>query len=181
MAHIGLPEGFPGITALVAYRPDTGDVLMRLADVLLRGPSPLSRGERELIAASVSHGNDCLFCESTHGACAARELEGGVQAVAAALDETSPTAVGPKMHSLLRLAEKVRQGGRSVTSDDVAKAKAQGANDLEIHDTVLIAAAFCMYNRYVDGLGTWAPEAPAAYDAMAEILLERGYQGTLSG
>jgi uncharacterized peroxidase-related enzyme len=180
MPHIELPEGVPGIAALVSYRQDTGNALMQLADALLRGPSMLSRGERELIAAYVSRGNDCFFCESVHGACAAKELDGGAAAVAATLDETDRTAVSAKVQSLLHLAERVRQGGSAVTADDVAEARAHGAGDSEIHDTVLIAAAFCMYNRYVDGLATWAPTGAAGYDAIADVLLERGYRATLS-
>jgi uncharacterized peroxidase-related enzyme len=149
---------------------------MQLADVILDGPSPLSRGERELIAAYVSRRNGCFFCESTHGACAARELDGGTQAVAATLDDTDDCPLSPKMKSLLRLAEKVRLGGKAVTGDDVAEARAQGADDVEIHDTVLVASAFCMYNRYVDGLATWTPDDPAGYGAIAEVLLDRGYR-----
>jgi uncharacterized peroxidase-related enzyme len=179
MPHIKLPEGVPGIAGLVSFRPDTGKALLQLADALLRGPSPLSRGERELIAAYVSRGNDCFFCESTHGACAARELDGGAEVVAATLDETERTAVSPKLKSLLDLAEKVRRGGKEVTSDDIAEARAHGADDVDIHDTVLIAAAFCMYNRYVDGLATWAPDDAAGYDAIAEILLQGGYRAML--
>src|ERR1039458_10113617 len=119
MPHIQLPDGVPGIAGLLLFRPDAGKPLMALADAILRGPSPLSRGERELIAAYVSRRNDCFFCESTHGACAARELDGGAEAVAATLDEAGDS-LGPKMKSLLRLAEKVRLGGKAVTSDDVA-------------------------------------------------------------
>jgi uncharacterized peroxidase-related enzyme len=177
--HIELPEGVPGIAGLVSFRPDTGRALLELADALLRGPSPLSRGERELIAAYVSRGNDCFFCESTHGACAARELDGGADAVAATLDDAERTAVSPKLRSLLDLAEKVRQGGKAVTSHDVAEARAHGADDVAIHDTVLIASAFCMYNRYVDGLATWAPDDPAGYDVIAEVLLQGGYRAML--
>ena|ERR1700688_2657468 len=174
VAHIQLPEGLPGIAGLVSYRPQSGRALMQLADAILRGPSPLSRGERELIAAYVSRRNDCFFCESIHGACAARELDGGAEAVAATLDEADDS-LSPKLKSLLRLAEKVRLGGKAVTSDDVAEARANGADDVEIHDAVLIAAAFCMYNRYVDGLATWAPHDPSGYTAIAEVLLDQGY------
>ena len=175
MPYIELPEGVPGIAGLLLFRPDTGKALMQLADTILLGPSPLSRGERELIAAYVSHRNDCRFCEAVHGACAAQALEGGAQAVTAALDDTSDSALSPKMQSLLRLTDKVRLGGTAVTPDDVADAKAHGADDVEIHDTVLIAAAFCMYNRYVDGLATWTPDDPEGYTALASVLLERSY------
>jgi len=154
---------------------------MALADAILRGPSPLSRGERELIAAYVSRRNDCFFCESTHGACAARELDGGGEVVEAILEEIDQSSLGPKMQSLLHLAEKVRLGGKEVSSEDVAQARTAGADDVEIHDTVLIAAAFCMYNRYVDGLGTWAPDDPAGYEVVAEFLLDQGYQSLVPG
>jgi alkylhydroperoxidase family enzyme len=122
----------------------------------------LSRGERELIATY-----------------AARELDGGAEVVTATLDETERTAVSPKLKSLLDLAEKVRRGGKEVTSDDIAEARTHGADDVDIHDTVLIVAAFCMYNRYVDGLATWAPDDAAAYDAIAEVLLQGGYGAML--
>jgi uncharacterized peroxidase-related enzyme len=176
MPHIGVPEGVPGIAGLVAFRPDTGKALMKLADAILGGPSPLNRGERELIAASVSRRNGCLFCERTHGACAAHELDGGTGAVASALDGSDHFVLSAKMKSLLRLADKVTVSGKSVTSADIADARAHGANDLEIHDTVLIAAAFCMYNRYVDGLDAWTPDDPDGYRAIAEILLDQGYE-----
>jgi len=153
---------------------------MRLADALLRGPSPLSPGERELIAAYVSRRNDCTFCESTHGACAALDLAGGTETVSAVLDGVDCGVVSPRLQSLLRLAEKVRIGGKAVTADDVAEARKQGADDVEIHDAVLIAAAFCMFNRYVDGLATWAPDDPAGYRAIAEVLLKDGYHAVLS-
>lgn len=136
----------------------------------------MTRGERELIAAYVSRRNGCLFCESTHGACAARELDGGSEVVTGTLDGSGGSSLSPKMRSLLRVAEKVCVGGKAVTPDDVADAKAQGADDVEVHDAVLIAAAFCMYNRYVDGLGTWAPDDPSGYNAIAEVLLDQGYQ-----
>ena len=179
MPHIDLPEGIPGIAGLVLFRPDTGKALMALADAILRGPSPLSRGERELIAAYVSHRNDCFFCESTHGACAAQALDGGGETVATTLDEIDTSPLSPKMQSLLRVAEKVRLGGKEVSPDDVAEARAHGADDVEIHDTVLVASAFCMYNRYVDGLATWTPDDPAGYRAIAEVLVERGYQSLI--
>jgi hypothetical protein len=57
----------------------------------------------------------------------------------------------------------------------VEAARAEGATDLEIHDTVLIAAAFCMFNRYVDGLGTLAPTDPSVYDRTAERIVSVGY------
>jgi uncharacterized peroxidase-related enzyme len=178
MAHIdlGLDENlFPGINGPLRYRPETGKPLLELAEVLLRGPHPLTAGERELIAAYVSGLNECTFCCSSHSAFAAAQLPEGtalVDQVRANLD-TAP--VSPKLRALLRIAGAVRDDGRKVTTDLVDAARAEGATDLEIHDTVLIAAAFCMYNRYVDGLATLAPGDPARYEQAAQRIMTEGY------
>src|SRR5205807_9034860 len=84
-------------------------------------------------------------------------------------------AISDKLKSLLVIAAKVQKGGKHVTSADIEAARAQGATDMEIHDTVLIAAAFCMYNRYVDGLDTLEPDDPSEYGAMAELIVGHGY------
>jgi AhpD family alkylhydroperoxidase len=75
MAHINVPEGVPGIRSLVMFRPETGQYLYKLAQVLLRDESPLTPAERELIATHVSARNQCMFCMSSHAA-AARVLYG---------------------------------------------------------------------------------------------------------
>ena len=74
MPHIALPEGLPGITSGFAYRPETAKPMRELAEVLLRGPSTLTSGERETIAAFVSARNDCAFCHASHRAAAAHHL-----------------------------------------------------------------------------------------------------------
>jgi hypothetical protein len=84
-------------------------------------------------------------------------------------------SVSEKLKALLLIAGQVQQGGKTVSSETVEEARRQGATDLEIHDTVLIAAAFCMYNRYVDGLATWQPRDPAMYSSMGEHLATHGY------
>jgi len=175
MAHIALPEGLPGITALLAFRPETAAPLNALADALLTAPSTLSRAERELIATYVSYLNGCTFCHNAHGAAACHHLEGRGDIVDAVRYDYPNAPVSDKLKALLAIAGKVQQSGRSVTAADVAGARAGGATDVEIHDAVLIAAAFCMYNRYVDGLATWAPSDPAAYAPMGESLATRGY------
>ena len=83
--------------------------------------------------------------------------------------------ISEKLKALLVIAGKVQQGGRRVSDANVARARAAGADDKAIHDTVLIAAAFCMYNRYVDGLATLTPTDPAEYDRMGEGLARHGY------
>jgi alkylhydroperoxidase/carboxymuconolactone decarboxylase family protein YurZ len=83
--------------------------------------------------------------------------------------------VSAKLKALLTIAAAVARSGRAVTTEHVAQARTAGATDLEIHDTVLIAATFCMFNRYVDGLGTTAPDNPAVYAVGAQRLITQGY------
>jgi uncharacterized peroxidase-related enzyme len=173
--HIDLPEGVPGIRSALAYRPETAEPLLLLAETLLRNDNTLSRGERELIAAYVSNLNDCFFCATSHSAFAALQIDGGAPLVDQVKLDPAAAPISDKLRALLAIAAKVQAGGKSVTSDDVAAAREHGATDLEIHDTVLIAAAFCMYNRYVDGLATWAPTDPSAYDEMGRRIVEHGY------
>ncbi|HWB21339.1 MAG TPA: peroxidase-related enzyme [Gaiellaceae bacterium] len=175
MPHIDLPEGVPGIRSAMSYRPETAGPLLQLAEVLLRSDNTLSRGERELIAAYVSNLNECFFCETSHSTFAALQLEGGAPLVDSVKLDPEQAPISDKLRALLAIAGKVQAGGKSVTSDDVAAAREHGATDIEIHDTVLIAAAFCMYNRYVDGLATWAPTDPGAYDEMGRRIVENGY------
>jgi uncharacterized peroxidase-related enzyme len=179
MAHIDLgvdEKQFPGITGPMRYRPETGGPLNALAEVLLRTqPHPLPPGERELIAAYVSGLNECDFCCSSHSAFAAAQLPAGMSLVDQVRHDLDTAPVTPKMRALLRIAAAVQQTGRAVTSELVDAARAEGAVDLEIHDTVLIAAAFCMFNRYVDGLATFAPADPEAYAGMAQRIVEQGY------
>ena len=85
--------------------------------------------------------------------------------------------ISPKLKALLNLAGKVQLGGKHVTAEDVSAARDQGASDLDIRDAVLIAAVFCMCNRYVDGLGTWAPLDPDIYRQRAAQIVEHGYTG----
>jgi len=174
MAHITLPDGMPGIRALMAFRPETALPLNQLVEVLLQGPSSLTKGERELIATYVSSLNECTFCASTHGAIAKHHLGNGDLVRQVAADPES-ASISPKLKALMRIAAKVQEGGRRVTEDDVAAARAEGATDVEIHDAVLIAAAFCMFNRYVDGLATWSPDDPEMYDRIGAHRARNGY------
>lgn len=166
MAHIKVEEGIPGIRSLVLFRPETGKPLYDLAQVLLRGPSPLSEAERELIAAYVSHRNDCMFCRNSHAA-AAKCLYGDENYVVdEVLTDMFRSNVSDKMKALLHIAGKVQVSGKEVKPGDIDAAKALGANDREIHDAVLIAASFSMFNRYVDGLASFTPTDPAVYEEM---------------
>jgi uncharacterized peroxidase-related enzyme len=175
MPHIVLNSAEPGIRGLLRYSPQTARPLSELTEVLLRGPGTLTRGERELMAAYVSALNDCRYCSSSHSACAAAQLPGGMAVVEQVRADPSSAPVSAKVKALLAIAAAVQQSGRAVTAGHVARARAAGATDAEIHDTVLIAAVFCMFNRYVDGLATTAPDDPAVYAAGAHRLLTQGY------
>jgi uncharacterized peroxidase-related enzyme len=175
MAYIELGNDGPGIRGLMQYRPETAKPLNELVEVLLRAESTLTRGERELIASYVSKRNDCFYCTTSHGAYAAAQLDGGWDLVDAVRDDVDSAPITPKLRALLHIAGKVQQGGKAVTQDDVDAARAEGATDVEVHDTVLIAAAFCMYNRYVDGLGTTAPPDRSTYDERGKLIVEQGY------
>jgi uncharacterized peroxidase-related enzyme len=161
--------------ALQIYRPETAEPLNQLVNILLRGPSTLSRGERELIATFVSSRNDCFYCQKMHGAAAAYHFGGNENLVAQTKLDAENAPLTEKLKALLDIANNVQQGGKHVTVEVVDKARKAGATDLEIHDTVLIAAAFCMYNRYVDGLATWAPDDPEFYRKRGERLAKQGY------
>lgn len=175
MAHIALPENIPGIRAGFTFRPETAAPLLALAEAILRGPSPLTPAERELVAVVVSSGNACGFCRDSHRAAAAHCMGGDYTVVDAVLKDLESAPVSDKMKALLAIARKVRVSGKEVSADDVARAKAAGASDVEVHDTVLVAAAFSMFNRYVDGLGAWTPEGHDAYDGMGQRLATSGY------
>lgn len=174
MPHIALPN-LPGIRGPMAFRPETSKPLNELVEVLLRHPNSLSQGERELIATYVSSENNCHYCQSIHGAIAAAHLEGDEAVVEEVKRDFDAAAISPKLKALLRIAGKVQQDGKKVTAADVEAARAEGATDLEIHDTVLIAAAFCMFNRYVDGLGTVQPRDPELYRERGKMVARDGY------
>lgn len=178
MPHITLPDNVPGIRSLVLYRPDTGQPLYELAQTLLRAGSPdstLTDAERELIAAYVSGQNCTDFCMNSHAA-ASRYLFGEQASIVDQVLNAPETApISPRLRALLVIAQLTAQDARTVSSDVVAAARAERATDGDIHDTVLIAASFCMYNRYVDGLATLTPTDPAVYAAMGERMGTLGY------
>jgi len=175
MPHIALPEGVPGIVSGFAFRPETAKPMRELAHVLLHGPNSLTPAERELIATYVSSRNDCYFCQTSHGAAAAAHLGKDWGLVDQVKRDFQAADVSDKLKALLTIAGKVQESGKRVTAEDVAHARELGATDMEIHDTVLIAAAFSMFNRYVDGLATWQPDDPTMYAAMGERLASQGY------
>ena len=174
MPYIPLEEHLPGITGLLEYRKDYAQPIRELTQILLRGPSTLTEGERELIATVVSSGNKCTFCTTAHTA-AADVLLGDTNTASKVKHDISTAPVSDKMKALLTIASMVRESGKSVTAEAIQKAKDEGVTDMEIHDTVLIAALFCLYNRYVDGLATALPADSAYYNVLADRLVNHGY------
>ena len=174
MAHINVPEGVPGIRSLVMFRPETGQYLYELAEVLLRGESTLSPADRELIATYVSYRNNCTFCYSSHAAAARCLYEDDALIVDEVLRDMTEAPISAKLKALLKIAGKVQILGKEVKQEDVDAARAEGATDREIHDAVLIAAAFSMFNRYVDGLASLTPTDPEAYAEMGKRMA-KGY------
>ena len=166
----------PGIRGPMIYRPETGTILNELAEVLLHDEdNTLSRGDREMIGAYTSYLNDCFFCQNVHGAMAQHYFECDMQFIDNIKKDFLSADIPEKLKSLLAIAGSVQKGGRHVTKEQVEEAKRLGATDREIHDTVLIAAAFCMYNRYVDGLNTWAPIDRQVYVDRAPMRAREGY------
>jgi len=176
MAHIDLPGGVPGILAPLRMYPETAGPLSDLTQTLLRGrSSSLTPAERELIATYVSAQNQCEFCTNAHGAVARRLLGERADLEAQVRTDFHQAPISDKLKALLVIAGKVQEGGRSVSGEDVERARASGADDRAIHDAVLISAAFCMFNRYVDGLATWTPSQPEVYESLGRELADKGY------
>ncbi len=180
MPYISLEAHLPGVTGLLEYRQDTAAPLREVTQILLRGPSSLSEAERELIATIVSHRNECFYCATSHTAAADVYL-GEHDTAALMKKDIAAAPLSDKMKALLVIASQVQQSGKAVTQQAIDNAKAAGATDTELHDTVMIAALFCFYNRYVDGLGTIAPTDPEYYSSMAQRLKDKGYYRPADG
>jgi uncharacterized peroxidase-related enzyme len=177
----GLPD-VPGILAAIRLTPGLGVHLRGLADELLVNDFPgatIARGEREMLATAVSAANDCFYCMDSHGAFASAVLERSGTAELVPLVDTiklgSSDGLDPKMQALLHIARTVRRQPLDLTAADVATAQAAGASDADVQLAVLIAAAFSMYNRMVDGFRAKTPPTAEAYRARAGEIAEHGY------
>ena len=175
MPHIEVDENLPGIRALMAFRPETAAAMGALVNILLRDKEGLSMAEREMVATYVSSLNDCFYCRHSHGAITALYLQGDFALVEDVCNNYHKAAISEKMKSLLTIAASVQKGGKHVTAEQVDQARRLGASDRDIHDTVLIAAAFCMFNRYVDGLAATTPGDLSTYPTRAKQIIENGY------
>ena len=175
MPHINVDTSLPGIRGLMAFRPETAEPMGALANILLRDDEGISRAERELIATHVSNLNDCFYCHTSHGATACQYLDGDKALVDQVRKDYRNAPISEKLKALIAIAASVQRSGKAVTPEQIETARSLGATDREIHDTVLIAAAFCMFNRYVDGLGAITPTDLSSYDARGKQIAEKGY------
>jgi AhpD family alkylhydroperoxidase len=176
-----LPDA-PGIRAAIGLTPALGTHMLGLADVLLVDDYPgatIGRAEREMLAEAVSAGNDCFFCMDSHGAHAGAILEkGGATELLPLLDAIKVgdfDRFSPKMRSLIKIARTVGRAPRELTAEDVAAAQAEGATDGDVQLAVLIASAFCMYNRMVDGFRARTSADLDVYRPRAAQIAELGY------
>ena len=175
MPHIEVNNDLAGIRGLMAFRPETAEPMGALANALLKDEEGLNPAERELIATHVSYLNDCFYCHHSHGEIACYYLHGDRELVEQVRKDYEHAAISEKLKALLTIAAKVQQSGKSVTPPDIERAREKGATDKDIHDTVLIAAAFCMFNRYVDGLAANTPTDLSTYPPRAKQVAEQGY------
>ena len=175
MPHIDVDKNLPGIRALLAFSPATAGPIGELANMMLRTNEGLSMADREIIAAYVSYLNDCFYCHQSHGEIAVCYLDGDRELVEEVKKDYANAKITPKLKALLAIAGSVQKGGKYVTTDQVEHAKSLGATDRDIHDTVLIAALFCMFNRYVDGLAASTPSDLSGYPLRAKQIVEHGY------
>ncbi len=176
MAYIDLGNNYPGMRSLLVYSSITAKPINEMAEILLRPEnSSLSRGERELIGTYVSYLNECFFCQNAHGAIAQHYLQCDLNYINSIKKDYTLSDLSAKMKTLLKIAASVQLSGKNVTQEIMDEARSNGAKDSEIHDTVLISAFFCMCNRYVDGLGTSAPEDVSFYIDRGTRRAEEGY------
>ena len=175
MPHIKVDEHLPGIRSLMAFSPETAEPMGDLANLLLRSNEGLSMADRELIATYVSYLNDCFYCQQSHGAIAVCYLDGDNDLVEQVKKDYQHADISDKLKALLSIADSVQKGGKHVTPQQIETAKSLGATDKDIHDTVLIAAAFCMFNRYVDGLAANTPSDLSTYAARGKQVATKGY------
>lgn len=172
----GLPE-FPGILVAMNLAPGLATHLRGLADELLVKDFPgatITRGERELLATAVSAANDCFYCMDTHGAFACA-IDTDLHDLLDGIKSGGTHGVSPKLAALLTISRTVAKHGRQLTAAEVGAARDAGASDADTQLAVMIAAAFAMYNRMVDGFRAKTPPSTEAYAARAQQIAAHGY------
>ena len=175
MPHINVDPNLPGIRSLMAFSPETATPMGKLANLMLHTNEGLRMAEREMIATYVSYLNDCFYCEQSHGAIVTCYLNDDNNLIEQVKKDYQHAEISDKMKTLLSIAGSVQKGGKHVTQQQIDDAKNAGATDRDIHDSVLITAMFCMFNRYVDGLASNTPTDLSSYPLRAKQVAEHGY------
>jgi uncharacterized peroxidase-related enzyme len=180
VGYLNFANEYPGILQAMIDYPQTAAPMNQLAELLLRTDEEMSRGEREFIAACVSRENECNFCTNAHYNVALTHLQQPHRMVDVVSEEIADSIeMRPVVRALVTVAQQVQQGGLAVTPEAIQAARDLGATDRMLHDTVLIGAAFSMYNRYVDGLRTISPRDPEVYAGIGQMLAAGGYLNTV--
>jgi uncharacterized peroxidase-related enzyme len=175
MAYIPLDETKPGMRSLLAYHPVIAGPLTGLMELMMRSDQGLTKGERELIATFVSGINRCIPCENIHGAVACQLNGYSTDLLSAIKNNHHQAPVSDRLKGMLDLAACVAEGGIKVTADRIDSLKMQGCSHQEIHDIVLITAMFCMFNRYLDGLGILSHDTPFTLSERSNHIAKHGY------
>jgi uncharacterized peroxidase-related enzyme len=182
---IGSLPDVPGILAAMRLTPSLERHLRGMADALLVEDYPgatISRAERELLATAVSAGNDCFYCMDSHGAFASellsRDGAGGISELVDGIKSGGSDGLSAKLAALVAIARGVQRDPRAVQRAEVERALTAGATDADTQLAVLIAAAFCMYNRMVDGFRAPTPPSAEAYRDRASQIAEHGYSAS---
>ncbi len=169
-----LPSMRKGASLLDLFKafPETNEPLIQFHEVLLRGPSPFTEGERELIAAYVSGLNHCRYCHGVHIATA--DLLGAPKnTILSALDDIDASPVDPKMKPVLRYARTLTLQPSGATQADADAIFAAGWDETALYHTVAVTALFNFMNRLVEGMGIELD--PAYVKPASERLAKGGY------
>lgn len=169
-----LPSLRKGASLLDLFKafPATNEPLIQFHEVLLRGPSPFTEGERELIAAYVSGLNHCRYCHGVHVA-AAELLGASKSAILSALDDIDSSPIDEKMKPVLRYARKLTQQPNGLTQEDADAIFAVGWSEEALYHTVAVTALFNFMNRLVEGMGIELD--PSYVKPASERLAKGGY------
>jgi uncharacterized peroxidase-related enzyme len=174
MTHLpSLPEDAKLLDVFRAY-PDTARPLIDYHQALMRGESPLSEAQRELIAAYVSGVNACDYCHGIHQT-TAQAFGVGEDLLTALLADLETANIDEPMRTLLRYVVKLTTDPAKVTPTDAQHVLAAGWDERALHDAVSVCALFNFMNRFVNGLGITA--APDYADLSGNRLAEGGYAG----
>jgi len=166
-----------GVRHILNLRPAAGNLLVQYHQEIMRGPSPLTEAERELIAAYVSNLNRCDYCCKTHSVTAVHfgVAEGLVQSLA---EDESLAAAPPRMRAVLRFARQLTIGTGPIEAADAEAVYASGWSEAALHDVILVTAMFNFMNRLVHGHGVKGNDQ--LWRERGRFLFENGYSSVLA-